>query len=89
MILFKPNYTKLIAVLERIPGATLKETDNYITLSRGGYTVYIARLPPNRSVPSHQRLWYEEGNATPRHPGDLRFRYEVDRALYAADHEAR
>lgn len=85
MITFKPNQATLMAALEKIPGVTMGQTENYITLSRGDYTLYIRKPDPRRELPTYKYLWDEDGHFTPRTIAHLRFRYEGSQALRAAD----
>jgi len=82
---FRPSLKNMMAELDRIPNVTAMKSGNYIVLSRGDYTIYVAVPDSKKPVGTYKQFWDESKHAPPKTPANLLFRYEVSSALRRAD----
>lgn len=82
--------TRLQAELRKIPGTTVNNTPIHTVVSSKDYVIYIRNIKTDRrgkeeEAPSHRVLWDEKKHHKPLSVGHLVLRYQVSKALGAAD----
>ena len=83
--MIKLNTKRVQEELAKIKGASILHTATSTIISRGDYTIYIDNPKKNEKALTHKMLWNEDKNGYPMCPAHLVFRYQVSKALGAAD----
>lgn len=84
------NNNRLQENLRKIPGTTVNHTKTHTVVSSKDYVIYIKNIKTDRfgkeeEAPSHRVLWDENKHHKPLSVGHLVLRYQVSKALGAAD----
>lgn len=88
--MIKLNSARLQEELRKIPGTTVNHTPTHTVVSSKDYVVYIKNIRTDRrgnaeEAPSHRVLWDEKKHYKPLSVSHLVLRYQVSKALGAAD----
>lgn len=87
--MIKLNSARLQEELRKIQGTTVNHTPTHTIVSSKDYAVYIKNIKTDRrgkaEAPSHRVLWDETKHYKPLCASHLVLRYQVSKALGAAD----
>ena len=84
------NNAKMQEELRKIPGTTVNHTPTHTVVSSKDYVIYIKNIKTDRrgkaeEATSHRVLWDEKKHYKPLSVSHLVLRYQVSKALGAAD----